>query len=954
MSDLDFVRFYREIYGEERSPFPWQVRLAEAVVREGCWPRLLDLPTGVGKTTALDIALFALAARRGDAPRRIFLVVDRRIIVDQAADHARKILARMREGAAGDVAEALRALWGGEAGEDPFEVAVLRGGVPRDGDWAKRPDRPVVGLATVDQVGSRLLFRGYGVSPRMAPVHAGLLGNDVLYLLDEVHLAVPFAETLEQIRSRWRGPQKVQDRFQVVEMSATSGSGRKGFGLEEDDRIDPILSVRLGASKLAHLEEVPVRGEEATRRGQLASQAARRAQDLLRDGAHKVAVVVNRVDTARKVWRALEGVDGVDVQLLTGRMRPFDRDEVLTGEGGILPRVGAGAGEVERPIVVVATQSIEAGADLDFDGLVTECASLDALRQRFGRLDRRGTKQRTEAFILIRSDQAKDSEEDPVYGPALQATWARLAERGGPVDFGVGAFDVAVDASVLAPRLEAPVLLPAYLDAWAQTSPAPEHDPDIALWLHGKDSKGSPEVQVVWRSEVTEALVDELASEEAGTREEAQAQLEAALVACRPAAAEALAVPLFAARAWLRGDVEVEVADTEGGLGAEEAPRPRAAPPGRAAVRWSAEGVERVTASELRPGDTILVPCVRGGLTARNWDPAATAPVADLGDQRVALLTSGDRQVVDSRRASVRLWPEALAFWLGEDAGALIRAAPTAPKDEGDDLEQAIREWLERVEAEAGEVLPVRAGGFEHVVLPRGEVVLLAPRSQGRAGRDGASTEGDDSSFVQEARSLSDHSSDVKTWAQRFATNLGLEKALADDVVRAAYFHDLGKADPRFQRWLCGGSEVALARQTELLAKSKMGPQDRQVREQARRRAGYPRGERHELLSAALLAGSEALAGAADPELVLHLVASHHGWCRPFAPPLDPPEAVAVDVTLGGAHFQGTTRHGAASVGSGVAERFWAMNERYGRWTLAWLEAILRLADHRASEEGAG
>jgi CRISPR-associated endonuclease/helicase Cas3 len=1017
---IGFDAFFEAVW--DRSPYPWQTELSR-VVREEGWPDVLDLPTGSGKTAVLDIALHHLAVDGGyTAPRRIVMVVDRRIVVDHVGARARRLLEALQEPRAGDASDptlasirnALRSIVG--EGAPLLHTEVLRGGVVRHDAWATYPHVPLLAGSTVDQVGSRLFFRGYGVSEGMRPVHAGLLGCDTLLLLDEVHLARPFAEVLTQLerlreRERCDG---IPRRFRAVQLSATPGTSmlraaqvpsaltveggherpdaasealvpRTVFRLLDADRTHPVLARVLGAPKPATLDlvEVKARSGEEVKRRTVAERAAHHAREMILEGRHAVAIVVNRVDTARRAWALLQN-PAFDTQLLTGRMRPLDQAAAIARiEGRVL--ADRTRDPAARPIIVVATQCIEAGADYDFDGLVTECASLDALRQRFGRLDRRGEhaapsggSPSVRAVILMRSDRL-GSATDPIYGAAISTTWNWLTSLagGGSVDFGIEAVQPHLDAlgagiePMLAPRRTAPVLLPAYLDQWAQTQPRPHADPDVALFLHGipEDARAMlPDVRVVWRVDVDESDFNSETSV-------AQEGLAEHLAIVPPGSLEAISLPVWTVRRWLAGEEpqpeDDDVADVEGVPG----PADVAVGTGRRALAWRGPGrVEVVDAHGITPGVTIVVPASRGGIGEHGtFDPGAVGPVADLGDlvqlrQRGSPTLRLDPRVLRPLTGAVGL-PDGLGLSHDEeqDTVAVLQEVLQILREETRDDGPP---WLV-------EVLDAVGSRPRFVASPRGGWIALGRRASVRVaghvttGRtpgsmaDEASlldtvadggTESESFTGGASLTTLDEHLAGVAELAERFARQLHLPSDVVASVRWAGRLHDIGKRDPRFQLWLNGGDEIA-ARFSEAIAKSPIPWQDAVARRAARRRARYPEGQRHELVSLDLIECSEALRArverdGGDWELVLHLVAAHHGWCRPLAPILDlagdPGDAVTCDVD--GVELSGSTAHERDRLDSGVAARFWRMNRRFGRHELAYCEAILRLADHRRSE----
>src|SRR5262245_31389498 len=256
MPPSTFAAFYHAVHGY--APFPWQARLVQRLLADD-WPRTLALPTSSGKTSVLDGVIFALAmqadrpARERTVPLRTCFVIDRRLVVDEVTTHAQHLahaLATATHGVVAAVADRLRR-FGGEA---PVQVATLRGGMAQDDQGLLWPNQPALLISTVDQVGSRLLFRGYGLASYQWPVHAGLLGNDTLFVLDEVHLSQPFVETLHAVRQlRGWAEQPQHTPWRVLEMSATPMHPEGGFTLDADDHAHPVLQARLHAAKITRL-----------------------------------------------------------------------------------------------------------------------------------------------------------------------------------------------------------------------------------------------------------------------------------------------------------------------------------------------------------------------------------------------------------------------------------------------------------------------------------------------------------------------------------------------------------------------------------------------------------------------------------------------------------------------------------------------------------------------------
>jgi CRISPR-associated endonuclease/helicase Cas3 len=107
------------------------------------------------------------------------------------------------------------------------------------------------------------------------------------------------------------------------------------------------------------------------------------AQDI--SAGRRVLVCVNRVADAQRVYQQLKDLLAEDdIVLLHSRFNARDRG---AKEKILLDRAGVG-NTPPGPFVCVATQVVEVSLNVDFDTIYTDPAPLEALLQRFGRVNR--------------------------------------------------------------------------------------------------------------------------------------------------------------------------------------------------------------------------------------------------------------------------------------------------------------------------------------------------------------------------------------------------------------------------------------------------------------------------------------------------------------------------------------------------------------------------------------
>ncbi|MCY3791869.1 MAG: DEAD/DEAH box helicase [Gemmatimonadetes bacterium] len=913
MSELNtagFDQFFAE-FGGVKGPHRWQRELAAS---SACGNRLIRIPTGFGKTLGV-LATWVwhrVHHKNSDWPRRLVWCLPMRVLVEQTASEAREALQR------------LNILWDGASSQDgKVGVHLLMGGAAAD-HWFLYPERDAVLIGTQDMLLSRAMNRGYA-SPRARwPMEFGLLNQDALWIMDEVQLMDTGLATSGQLQV-FRGED--QDTGKMLRPCFTwwmSATLQRSWLEKSPDTAGLIR----GLARSTHIIAPADRSGPLWRVSKsLKVVSFSNTEKLARDVSHRhreehgcgsegpTLVVLNTVDRAVEVWDKLRKDKALnktqtDIRLAHSRFRPVERN---SWHGDFLNRAACGPGTNR---IVVSTQVIEAGVDISAPLLVTELAPWPGLVQRFGRCARWGGTGR-----VIVADFNHDTERKAApysvdeLGAAREACNALPDADAGP--FSLECFEQENAASLPELYSYEPVhlLLRHELDELFDTSPdLSGADIDISRFIRSGDER---DTQVFW----------------------AEIDSDGPSSSMKPMRDELCSVPFLKVQDWLCK------------------PKSESLNPDVRAWVWDWPNREWRAAArrDIYPGQTVLVERGVGGYRLDSgWDPASNRPVPP----------ANTAAAIEHKTCPCwRLDKKNDGWHPGEKS---VRVLP--PEDHADDSEDdeslSVRAWqtigfhglqvageVERIADEIGapQVKLLQLAGRWHDLGKAHPAFQSSIRASDRPERDDIGKAPDHAWPCSTKNMYRIHAADQRPgFRHELASTLGL-------------FGVLQRHETQHQALLGPWSELFVA-----MEDFDTGTGDSPSVFVGGASAAVPTVIEQEILDL----------DAADFDLLAYLVCAHHGKVRMawHASPADqkaddsdlrvrgvrtgdslPP--VLLSAAEGG--FQslpGTaldlspSEVGLSSrTGMSWTERVLRLVARFGPFTLAWLETLLRAADQRAS-----
>jgi len=880
---VDFEEAFKLLTGTN-GPFPWQIELYKKWFAKGKFPHSCNLPTGLGKTAVIAIWLIALMNHPDKMPRRLVYVVNRRTVVDQTTDEVEKLRKNIQK--LKNLPEHVRQL----------AISTLRGQFADNREWSADPSRPAVICGTVDMIGSRLLFSGYGVGFKSKPLHAGFLGQDVLLVHDEAHLEPAFQQLIVEIEREQKRCHEF-GKFHVMELSATlraNGKNEKqehAFGLTNDEKTipevipnpatEPIHYVwqRQNAKKAITLHEI----EDEKLVDEIVELALEH-----KDLARAVLVFLRTVEDVEKVAKKLPKNS---TEQLTGTLRGLERDGLVNKPifQRFLPESNRNKAVTPAPgtVYLVCTSAGEVGVNISADHLVCDLSTFESMTQRFGRVNRFGERADTQIDVFYpkefgKKDKKTSSVKVDELGRRRQKTLELLKQLNGDASpVALSKLDSTACRDAFAPP---PVILSAtdiLFDAWALTTIAPPlvrtplpGRPPVDPYLHGISEWQPPETYIAWRQEVWE-----LRREFDDDEDLKQFQLFAAeLLDDYPLKPHEL---LRDSTFRIRGKL-LELTEKDGGLPV-----------------WIQETNGSVIVTSLAnladlslAGRTVILPPEAGGLKINDGRSTGLFDGSDYVSEHRYLYDVADLLEDEKGLLRKRVWQDE------DDPNGMIPERMIKFKNlEDEDAEpEKVWRWFVRK--------PEAANERSRIAYP------LAP-----------------------------HLDEVRHCASEIVRRLGMlddiaHAAIAKAVILAAWWHDLGKHRERWQRSL-GNDRYP----NEVYAKSGWLPDGTKLRPRDFLKDGY----RHEFGSVLDVLHEKHVHHAefmklspGMQELVLHLIAAHHGRARPHFPM---EEAIDLD----------RDHQAAAALAIEIPCRFARLQRKYGRWGLAYLESLVRAADYAVS-----